>query len=274
MSLHLLEFFDFVIPSLFDYHAAVQTSSFSTLVSASYNLTIIFGHCQRTTYFRIMLLFLLQVEYLLDQAHPAYYALLQAPNLLNEEICEILLADLARRLTSNPKKNECSTMAWEFVQRHKTRSIATSEDIHKLRNYRLIDTERDGDRIEKTVEWLEGLMQKMLTIENNTHQPATPEDCGIPPLPKRGLIQLQSWIAILTKKLHDMKKLYIDDQASAMWIYDNFKDALDVGNQLLTRDIDEDDGESDDEELDDLPGNEIDPLLGDYEDAEEFLVNG
>ena len=95
MSLHLLEFFDFVIPSLFDYHAAVRTSSFSTLVSASYNLTIIFGHCQRTTYFRIMLLFLLQVEYLLDQAHPAYYALLQAPNLLNEEICEILLADLA-----------------------------------------------------------------------------------------------------------------------------------------------------------------------------------
>ena len=49
---------------------------------------------------------------------------------------------------------------------------------------------------------------------------------------------------------------------------------LDVGNQLLTRGIDDDDEEGDDEELDDLHGNEIDPLLGDNEDAEEFLING
>ena len=114
------------------------------------NLAIIFGQCGKTTYFRIMLVVAIQFEYYKSQQHFVYYFLKQCTNCLNEEIGEMMLADLAKNLTFNPQKHNYETIVWQFVQRRKLRNLATDQNIHKLRKYCILDEVKDTERVNKT----------------------------------------------------------------------------------------------------------------------------
>lgn len=114
---HILELMDFVLPSLLDYHVALRTSNLEALLDISLNISIIFGHCGKTTYFRVTLLDAIQFRYLKSQNHVAYHFMKQCTNSRNEEIGEIMLADLGKALTFNPTKHHFETIARQFIQR-------------------------------------------------------------------------------------------------------------------------------------------------------------
>jgi len=128
--LNLRDIFEFYIPVIRDYSAALHSNDWNSIFSMQLKIFWVILSLERSPflYVRALLLHFSQLEYFKDKLPQIYTVITQNPSSFNEEEGEIALSVLAHSVVTDNFKSKINKLSTNFQLIHLYRQISSESD--------------------------------------------------------------------------------------------------------------------------------------------------